>query len=1171
MQINKIFLPLLILALLPVQTNATPKKLLILKHKKTVQTTTGTLVGTVIDEKLQPISGVLVKVINVNNGFSFGRRTSLDGTYRIDFLPAGTYDITAQADGYQPNMLSKFLVEVNREKIIKPPPIVLVPLVSPTITNTPTTTNLPQNIFLQANIADATLRGSATTELLTTLPIAGIRSFDSFAFLVPGVLPSPQSIGNTGPSIGSGVGTTGQFSVNGQRARNNNFTIDGSDNNDQDVGIRRQGFTSSIPQTIESITEFQITTLLADTEAGRNTGGQVNVVSRTGKANFHGEFYNFFTDSALNARDFFDVNIAALTNTPDQKKNAFTRNQFGGNFGFPLIKNRLAFFAAFEHQDLNQNKLLNFAVPTLNERNQAFSFAQRFLGMVSPLGRDALALYPLPNNVGGAYGANTFSKITPANGDGTVFSLRLDDQLNLLGKNNTLTLRYNFTDDDSRIPAIAESLNSSLDALVRTQNLAITLNTEISQLTANQLRFSYGRTSLSFNEVAGSPFIFQTSPTFPDVNGDGKDDGRSGPLGRLNLSPFSPIGVDTLTFPQGRANNTFQFADTFIASFSKHTIKFGVDLRRVQLNSFLDRGYRAQLTFNSNVLLDINRATLFSQSGADFAAIGAPSDVFQTLAVTPDSTIALRFTETSFFIQDNFQLNKRINLNYGLRYELNSVPTDATGRIEQALRQDPNNLPFGFANGFAQAGFLLAFNAQNQAFDGRNKIYQVDKNNFAPRVGIAWDLTGDGRTALRAGYGLFYDQILGNIVSQSRNLFPSFVPVNLGITQFSTSNLATNPAFFTFTLPNQPRQFLIAPNTINTLNASNSQVGSVLGALFGTNSIFALAFTLPAKNLRTPYVNQYSVSLERTFADKYVASLSYVGTNGSKLLRFRAPNGGQFVPLALLRAGATSSLLSLLRNSQRPTVGLGAITMFDNSATSNYHSLQASFMRRFSDGVGFQAAYTYSHAIDDVSDLFDIAGTSVFAQDEIVRHEGFKAERGNASFDARHRFTLAGVYQVPSTIKLLSNIELSGIITLQTGQPFTVITSLDINQDGNRTDRLNTLQGLILSENGRNRIKLAPNTVPTSLLARFITTNPQNGAVGRNTFRAAGVANVDLAVQKTIAIKETSLKLRLEAFNLFNRTHFAIPVRVLEAPSFGSSVATSLPARILQIAVRYSF
>ncbi|MBK7996227.1 MAG: carboxypeptidase regulatory-like domain-containing protein [Blastocatellia bacterium] len=137
MQINKIFLPLLILALLPTQTNATPKKLLILKHKRAIQTTTGTLVGTVIDEKLQPISGVLVKVINVNNGFSFGRRTSLDGTYRIDFLPAGTYDITAQADGYQPNMLSKFLVEVNREKIIKPPPIVLVPLVSPTVTNTP--------------------------------------------------------------------------------------------------------------------------------------------------------------------------------------------------------------------------------------------------------------------------------------------------------------------------------------------------------------------------------------------------------------------------------------------------------------------------------------------------------------------------------------------------------------------------------------------------------------------------------------------------------------------------------------------------------------------------------------------------------------------------------------------------------------------------------------------------------------------------------------------------------------------------------------------------------------------------------------------------------------------------------------------------------------------------
>lgn len=1129
------------------------------------QTTTGTLEGMVIDLQYAPIPNVLVKVINKTNGFSYGRRTDANGIYRIEFLPAGTYDIVAQADGYQPNNLPAFLIEVNRSKVIKPPPIVLTPIAAPTPPPTP-----PQPV-LQANIADAALRGSATAEFLTALPLAGIRSFDTFALLIPGVAPAPQTTGASGPGLGAGVGTAGQFSINGQRARDNNFTIDGSDNNDQDVGVRRQGFTATIPQPIETITEFQVTTLLADAEAGRNTGGQINVVSRTGENTIHGQFYDFFNDSALNARNFFDLKIPGSFN---DNKQANTRNQLGGTLGFPILKERLTFFGGFERQDLNRNQELHFSVPTAVQRANSLAFANPLIPQNTPLaafGPDTLALYPLPNNPGGPYGANTLSRVLPASGDATIFTLKLDYQFNLLGKSSTATGRYNFTNDNSRLAAVGNALNSSIDSKLRNQNLAITLNTQLSDKQANQFRFSFGRTALNFREVPGSPFIFQSRP-FPgfDGTGDGQIDGLTGPIGSLVVAPFSSIGVDTFTFPQGRANNTFQLADTFVLSFGKHTIKAGADIRRVQFNSFLDRNYRAQATFNSNYRLrDLTSGNIFPLAGTDLVALGLPSSVFQSLVLTPDSNLALRFNEVNLFITDNFRVSRRVNLSYGLRYELNTVPKDATGRLEKALSLDPRSINAG--NDLFAQQFLNVLQTQRQIFGTRNEIYDGDKNNFAPRVGIAWDIFGKGRTSIRAGYGLFYDQILGNVVSQSRNVFPNFIQGNLNLNNSGVINQSFITSLFNLafiTLGNNGQFRAITPGTINTLGVPQNQAFSFLGQLTALGT-FKPAFTLPTKGLRTPYVHQYAVSLEQSLGDHYVASISYVGSSGRKLLRFRSPNGGQNDPLVVF-AGTVNTVVQPILTGKRLSPLLGPITIFDNSASSQYHAFQASLVRRASNGLGFQLAYTYAHAIDDVSDLFELAGASPFAQDEVGLAGGLRLERGDANFDVRHRFTAGGQYEIPK-VGFLKGLQLAGILTLQTGQPYTVNTSFDINLDGNLTDRLNTLNGLILSDGGRTRIQLAPGVTSFDLLARPSTTNPQNGAVGRNTFRAAGIASLDLALEKGFAIRESQLKLRMEAFNLFNRTHFGIPVRILESPAFGSSVSTSLPSRTIQLVVKYSF
>ncbi|MEW6734252.1 MAG: carboxypeptidase-like regulatory domain-containing protein [Acidobacteriota bacterium] len=1130
---------------------------------RAAQSITGILVGRVIDHMDAPLPGVLIRITHLNTGFLYAKRTDTEGNYRVDFLPAGEYSITAEKDGYKSASIPRFVAEVNREKVIKPPPIQLYPINQPT----PAPANPTTVGVLQANVSDGALRGNATAEFITALPLAGIRSFDTFALLVPGVAPPPATLGANGPGIGSGVGTAGQFSVNGQRARANNFTIDGSDNNDQDVGVRRQGFTPTIPQSVESITEFQITTLLSNAEAGRNTGGQINVVSRSGSNEVHGEFYNYFSDSALNARDFFD-----LGGVDNPSKNPFTRNQLGGTIAFPLIRNRLQVFGAYEQQAVNRVQESHFVVPTQEQRDRSLGVAQGF----SALGSDILqsSFYPLPNNAGGPYADNTLTRILPATGQGTIFAIKTDYQFRFYGKTSTFTSRYNFTDDDTRIAAVDNAINASITALTRTENFALALSTELSTRLANQIRFSYGRTSLAFREVPGSPLIFQSQPRGTDINVDGIVDGRTGPIGRLLLAPFSPIGIDPSTFPQGRTNNTFQIADTFALTHGSHSLKLGVDIRRVQINSFLDRNYRAQISFTAGFLGD-ETSKLEIGNGVDFAALGVPSDIFQALALVPDSTLGLRFTELNLFAHEQYRIHPNVTLEFGLRYERNSVPKDASGRLERSITLSDSQLPPFNSDTPLSKRFFDALAAQRQFLAGRTKIYSGDNNNFAPRLGFAWDLSKTGRMALRGGYGLFYDPILGTIVSQSRNAFPNFIPINFSSGRLFDQVLAANPAFIRFgddlSIP------LIQPGTVNTIGLPANQFIPRIGQLLQLGELitgggFGAGVTLPIQNLRTPYVQQYSLSLERVFLDRYTATLSYAGASGRKLIRVRTPNGGPFSTGAVRFVQDLDPIvLSLLK---RPNSLLGAVTVFESSANSSYHALQASLVRRFTYGLALQVAYTYAHAIDEVSDVFDLAGSFALAQDELGRNEGLRAERGNASFDVRHRFTSAWQYELPflRQHRWFGGFQLAGILTLQTGQPFTVNSSVDVNLDGNLSDRLDTVKGLIISDQGRTRIRLAPGTRPVDLIARADMDNPPNGQLGRNTFRAAGIAALDLALIKRFVLSERqAVALRMEVFNAFNRTHFGTPIRVLESPGFGSSVNTALPARTFQLAVRYSF
>ncbi|HZS08274.1 MAG TPA: carboxypeptidase-like regulatory domain-containing protein [Blastocatellia bacterium] len=1337
-------------------------------------TITGTLVGRVINADGATLPGVRIIATNQETGNQRATLTSPEGRYQITFLPLGVYTIEAWSEGMVVVKPTRQPIKTALNKTVETVPDITLGPTAPAATTPQPAQAQVEEVGQLVNLTDATRRANTDDRTASLLPLAAVRSFDELALLAPGVAPPPEVKGVAGPGLGAGIGTAGQFSVNGQRARSNNFTVDGSDNNDEDVGVRRQGFASLIPQSIESIREFQIVTSLWDAEQGRNPGSQVNAVSKSGTRELHGSVYGFFNHDALNARNFFDYaqdqapasyaltavprsfdpppsptrvpvilfgpgapgGQAVRLSNPSEDKDHYLRHQDGVAFGLPFSKKyfgplgsgdpaRTFFFGSFERQEVRARQETHFSVPTVEQRGffglgaSGYSIDQSRFPPTSAAGDAVFSLFPFANNPIGPYGENTFTQVLPAKATGTIFSLKFDHNFTLFGPEvrHTLTGRYNFTNDRHEVPAVGGAIFSGVEPRVGTQNLSLFLNSQLTPRVASQLRSSFGRTRLRFaalrnplnlpsqlitNDPVNSPYLlnrlvlanysstilappgsapfrfpFASYTTLTDDSGQlATTEAFLGPAGQLVVTPFSAVGADTTLFPQARANNTIQAAETLTLFRGNHTFKFGTDIRRTQLNSMLNRNFRPQIVFGGAP--DLSGSSLFDPlfaqqpvldsfrqltfrvtakgnpfsptpgfySGSDLAALGVPTGIFQALTTgKTDTAIALRFWQQNFFFNDNWCIRHGLTLDYGLRYEYNSVPREANNRIEQTFSgsnlpaPDPSlNLRLRYprlpdrvvASQQLVSAFEVSRRALEQFLDGREGIYDPDRNNFGPHIGFAWDpfassSTQAGKTAVRGGAGIYYDLALGNVVSQSRNVFPNFIPFSLDSSTFdiTQSYVKPPPGFPSKGLQNVFNPFFsifgtqgrVCPDVtaeglfgctlltkdgrLNVIALPPGAVVPVLGVLFdspalsGQPSGSGLAFTLPDRHLRSPYALHFNLQLERELSSDYLVNVAYVGTRGIRLTRFRTPNGGLnslLVPFDILgltldrerekRALPAISLPPLPGKNffYRPTPGLGAYTVFDSSAASNYHSLQVGVTKRFSKGWQMSGTYTWSHAIDDVSDVFDVAGAYNLPQDD----SNLRAERGNANFDIRHRFVLSTISHLPFLARfdnaagvrglLLGGWQLAQVSTFQTGQPFTVNTSFDINLDGNLTDRIDTLNGLEVSDDRQQRLRLtAP--LATALLpqdnGRFTL---RDGRVGRNTFRGSGVLKTDLTLIKNFRVKEGwSFVLRIEAFNLFNRTHFGLPVRILEAPAFGRSVDTSVNPRQVQFALKFAF
>jgi hypothetical protein len=702
--------------------------------------------------------------------------------------------------------------------------------------------------------------------------------------------------------------------------------------------------------------------------------------------------------------------------------------------------------------------------------------------------------------------------------------------------------------------------------------------------------------------LPGSPNPTLVAPEFalPASLGITQTEQLTGPLGQVIIPGFSPVGVDPYHFPQSRTDSTGQVGTTVSYLTENQTTDLGFDYYHLHLDQYTDRNARPVAVFGGvgACCESLDNSGLFDP--LSMAAAGAPTALYQTLATQPEGGLALRRLEFSWFVhrlQRVKALGPRVSLNYGIRFDIAALPISAeSSRVLSSY--NPMNLAGDFASAVAQCealpapiytpgtgsgeGTLTPSQACQRTATALQSVLSIplasllDVNHpeIDLRSGLAWDMFGNGGTVLRAGVGSYHGQFPAAIIDESRSTIPDYLPLNLG--NFPYINSSGIPVLYNVAGGFVPGSFgaVVQPGTLNQLNNSAENVVSLLAAdLAAAGPI--LVPTSAGSNLRSPYAIHASLGVERQIARGLLLTAAYVGTLGRELLRVATPDRGtgreevffaNVVPTFTASPNAEtlpSAFPSFLGSMDCCTSARYARTLFESSGSSSYHSLQSE-LRGSLSRLQFGSSFTWSHAIDNASDFWDLSGAPALPANIIA-----PSERGSSNFDCRLRATGYFVLDLPKRgTALLSGWRLSGILSRQSGQPYTVNTVFDINGDGNLTDRPVIAPSMVQSG---NRLLVAPDV---SLAAAMGLVNGiQTGSeIGRNTFRLPSWNSVDLAAMKPIPLPHgTLLTPRIEMFNAFNSVEFAVPDRWLGSPALGLSGRSLLAPRTLQLVIRFDF
>lgn len=1124
--------------------------------------TTGQIAGAVTDPTGAYVVGAKVTLTS-DAGVQREAPTGSDGRYVFPLLEPGTYRIAVSASGFVSANVQGITVKITQTSVVD---------VALKVGAEATTVSVTGEAQLVQTESSA--KGSVIDEQqIRALPLP-TRNFQQLLTLTTG------TSGSLTNSSDLGRGDVAVY-VNGQRSLSNNVIVNGVDANSIGTG---ESPNLAVP-AIDSLQEFIVQTSLYDASAGRNTGGNVAAVTKSGTDHFHGNVYEFLRNTSLNANNYF-------LNSEGTARPAYRRNQFGGTLGGPLWKDHAWFFISYQGTRETNGTSLSNSLSTM--------FLPAFLGSQ----RDLASLA----NLSACYGLGGFVdpvaiaslQATLPNGQYMIPSAPGVTQTGVCPPGSSLNPVLDTIPSNSTYKE--DQFNTNLDIKLTSANRFFvkyfqSLNRENQALydqfgdgnpfqapgwpteeDVNQRILSFGVSSVIstrlLNEFkAGWSTIY--GPGTPSTPVTSAQLGISSPLS--SLFPSMPTMSFTNMFTLGpsplgityAATNTYPIGDMMTWTKGRHTMKFGGEYKRQELDApYFDvfpNGEIFYLGFTGNVFEDF----LAGLSGLSVIGSGTNS-------------LHNRANDFSAYFQDDWKATPRLTVNLGLRYDYFGPATETHGHF---VGFDPTKavttpLPASAIVGgcgtgvptcgsVVTGGFVQAGNGSLPGFPKvQDSLVNPNYKNFAPRIGFAYELTQTGNTVLRGGYGIFFDR-------------PNFRLYNSQLFNMPYEMLASALA-----TPNESPFVQVPLPSAFPLNITNTTIFPYGGypaflpvddyTPFGP---FPIITPVPATGIypdlhdwAIPYVQVFNLGVQTNFANNWVLDVGYVGSEGRKFPRLFSFNQA-FCPgcagnYALGSLGGP--LFPGFGNLTAP--GLGSFLMESNS-NSNYNSLQAQVTKRFSYGLQMLLSYTWSHSLDFYSGS-DVSDVTLLPGDMVNQQHNY----GSSDFDRRHVFHASFLYNLPNAYHgnagiakaVLNSWSTSGIVTLQSGIPFSVWgsnTAFEAVQGDLAPGR--TLQSAIKSGDVRDR--LTNYFDPTAFVAPPAG-GTSFGTLGRNIIPGPKQINTDLSIMKSIPVTESQkFEFRAEFFNLFNNVNWANPINTLNSANVGAIVATTTGPRVIQFGLKYSF